>query len=112
MRTKVKAASPDVALARILEALGQELIEASDEEITGAAKDLGMDPQMKGSAAFAGLKYPTKLQLSDFFEFDVCRELQHAAERSATETRAEPKRKARRSRRAETSTEGKDPADK
>ena len=46
----------------------QELLEASDEEIIAAATDLGMNPLMKGSAAFAGLKYPSRPQLADFFE--------------------------------------------
>jgi len=56
-------------LARILEALELELIDASDEEILEAAKDLGMDPTMKGSAAFLGLKYPATWRAEDFFEF-------------------------------------------
>jgi hypothetical protein len=64
-----------MALARILEALGQELIDASDEEILEAARDLGIDPTMKGSAAFAGLKFPATPRLSDFFELDVGRRL-------------------------------------
>jgi len=34
-----------------------------------------MNPGMKGSAAFAGLKYFATPQLSDFFEFDICRNL-------------------------------------
>jgi hypothetical protein len=55
MRTKVTAARPEVSLSRLLEALEQELIDASDEEIMAAAADLGMNPAMKGSAAFAGL---------------------------------------------------------
>ena|SRR5271157_3603280 len=71
MRTKVKVALPEAVLARILEAFGQELIDASDEEIMAAAKDLGMDPQIKGSGAFAGLTFPAKWQLSDFFNVDA-----------------------------------------
>jgi len=70
MRTKVKAASPEVKLTRILEALERELIDASDEEIMEAAKDLGMNPMMRGSAAFAGLIFPANPQLSDFYEFE------------------------------------------
>lgn len=55
---------------RILDAVAQELADASDEEIREAAKDLGMDLTMRWSAAFAGLNYPEpgNLQLSDFFE--------------------------------------------
>ena len=40
---------------RLLAALERELIDATDEEILEAAKDLGMNPQMKGSAAFFGI---------------------------------------------------------
>jgi hypothetical protein len=112
MRTKVKVNSPETVLSRLLEALGQELIDASDEEILEAAKDLGMDPQMRESAAFAGLRYPARPQLSDFFELEACRKLQVAAERITRPTPVEPKREARRSKRPEIPAESKDPADK
>jgi hypothetical protein len=56
-------------LTRILESLELELIDATDEEILEAAKDLGMDPKMKGSAAFMGLKFPMSWRAEDFFEF-------------------------------------------
>jgi hypothetical protein len=73
MRTKVTktSASPEVKLTRVLEALEQELIDASDEEILAAAMELGMNPKMKGSALFAGLKYPARPQLADFFDLGV-----------------------------------------
>jgi len=54
-----------------LAALEQELIDASDEEIMAAAAELGMNPKMKGSALFAGLKYPARPQLADFFDLGV-----------------------------------------
>jgi hypothetical protein len=73
MRTKVKAVSAKTKLTRILNGLEQELIEVSDEEVLAAAQSLGMDPRMRGSAAFAGIKYMLRPQLSDFFEFDLCR---------------------------------------
>ena len=73
MRAKVAKTSPVTALTRLLAALGEELLAASDEEILAAARELGMDPAMPGSAAFAGLKYPAKAQLSDFFDLDACR---------------------------------------
>lgn len=82
MRMKLKTARPDAALTRLLEALEQDLLEASDEEILQTAKDLGMDPTMKGSAAFAGIRYRTKPRLSDFFDTDLGRSLpasRHAA---------------------------------
>lgn len=59
MRTKMIQVFPETALERILEALERELVEATDEELLAAAHELGMKPQMKGSAAFLGLRYPT-----------------------------------------------------
>jgi hypothetical protein len=70
MRTKVNRTSAEAALARVLDALIQELIDVSDEEIVDAAKSLGMDPRARESAAFAGVTYPARPQLSDFFELE------------------------------------------
>jgi hypothetical protein len=39
----------------LLFALERDVLEASDEEILAAARELGMDPTMKGSAAFFGV---------------------------------------------------------
>lgn len=50
-----KPRPPDQALERLLTALEHELLDATDEEILAAAKELGMDPTMKGSSAFAGV---------------------------------------------------------
>lgn len=97
MRTKVAKPAPITALTRLLEALGQELLDASDEEIIEAAHALGMDPAMPGSAAFAGLKYPAKIQLSDFFEPDECQRLLLAPKRDAA--LPEPDDKGRRAKR-------------
>jgi hypothetical protein len=89
MRTKVTAARPEILLSRLLEALEQELIEASDEEIMAAAADLGMNPRMKGSAAFLGLKYPANPRLSDFFyDMDAWHGPQTEEERIACKERA------------------------
>jgi len=71
MRSQVKKPLPETALTRILDALEEELIDASDAEILAAAKELGMDPTRKDSAAFSGVTYPEKPQLSDFFDLDV-----------------------------------------
>jgi hypothetical protein len=57
MRESVNADCSESALARILAAFEQELLAASDEEILAAAKELGMNPAMKGSAAFLGLRF-------------------------------------------------------
>jgi len=70
MRSKVKVVSPPARLMRILAALEQELIDASDEDIMEAARDLGMNPKMKGSAAFLGIKFSDKMRMADFFESD------------------------------------------
>ena len=56
------------ALERVIDALAVDLVESTDEELLQAAKDLGMDPTMRGSAAFIGLKYPVVGELADFFE--------------------------------------------
>ena len=42
-------------LERLLAALERELVEATDQEILEAAGELGMNPAMKGSAAFIGI---------------------------------------------------------
>lgn len=55
------------ALERVIDALAEELIESTDDELLQAAADLGMDVTMRGSAAFVGLKYPTVWQFADFF---------------------------------------------
>ncbi|HXB17478.1 MAG TPA: hypothetical protein VNV40_01475 [Steroidobacteraceae bacterium] len=68
MPPKVIQVFPETALERILEALERELIEASDADILEAAHDLGMKPEMKGSAAFLGLRYPDMRRPEDYFD--------------------------------------------
>jgi hypothetical protein len=111
MHTKLTITPPEAALAQVLDALECELIDATDEEILEAAKDLGMNPMMKGSAAFFGVQYSQAMQWADFFESE---ELQIALLRSVNlraVTEAEPKRKPRRLKR-EGPSERKNPADK
>jgi hypothetical protein len=50
------------AFERLLLALERELIDATDEEILAAARELGMNPGMKGSSAFFGVTTPTLRQ--------------------------------------------------
>jgi len=73
MRIRVKVASPEIELSRFLESMEQDLLNATDEEILLVAKDLGMNLAQRESAAFAGLKYPAKPQLADFFDFAICK---------------------------------------
>jgi hypothetical protein len=47
---------PDIGLERLIHGLEQELLAAPDEEFVAGARALGMKPEMKGSAAFAGVK--------------------------------------------------------
>jgi hypothetical protein len=108
MRTKVIATSPEVELARILKGLEQELIDATDEEIIEAAKDLGMNPKMKGSAAFAGLTFPAKPQLSDFFEFETRENMRVSVEPAADATGGSPELKTLEPRPFEIPTEDED----
>ncbi len=75
MRKQLKAGSATGALGRIFEALGQELIDAPDDEISAVARELGMNLEMRESAAFAGLTYPARPQLSDFFELEAFRQM-------------------------------------
>lgn len=59
----------EAALERLLAALAMDLAEASDDEITQAAKDLGMNVGMKGSAAFLGV-HGLPRHIGDFFEVE------------------------------------------
>ncbi len=75
MRSKVKRVSPETVLLRVLDALAQEAIEASDAEVTEVATALRMDLNSRESAAFAGLMYFARPQLSEFFDLEVMRGL-------------------------------------
>jgi hypothetical protein len=75
MRTQMKRVFPEAVLERILAGLERELIEASDEEILEAARELGMKPEMKGSAAFLGLRYLGRPRPEDFFDTELLRRL-------------------------------------
>ncbi|MGA7540591.1 MAG: hypothetical protein WBW93_17675 [Steroidobacteraceae bacterium] len=54
--------TPELAFERLLLALERELIDATDEEILAAARELGMNPGMRGSSAFFGVTTPTLRQ--------------------------------------------------
>ncbi len=53
----MKTTRPERGLERLLLALEQELLGASDKEILAAAAQLGMQPAMKGSSALFGVTF-------------------------------------------------------
>jgi DNA-directed RNA polymerase specialized sigma24 family protein len=112
-RTELEVADPGPGPERLL-SVQQELsaikqlftgdVLALDEEITSTAQALGMNLEMRESAAFAGLTYPARPQLSDFFELEAFRQMRLEDARASTSgspgiLRAQPPRKARRVRR-------------
>jgi hypothetical protein len=109
MRTKMKRIAPDTALMRIMDALAQEVVEASDEEVTEAAADLRMDLNSRESAAFAGLTYFARPQMSEFFSIEVPKSLQAPAEGIAGHPLAHPSDRDRRPKRVRTAIERKRP---
>jgi hypothetical protein len=46
---------PERELERVLLAFEHDIIDASDAEILAATRELGMNPDMKGSSAFFGV---------------------------------------------------------
>jgi hypothetical protein len=56
----MKSVYPELALERILIALERDVFDATDEEILAAARELGMNPSMKGSAALFGVTKLTR----------------------------------------------------
>lgn len=99
MHTKVVKLQNVAVFERLLEALAQELIESTDDELLQAAKDLGMDPTMRGSAAFLGLKYPSIRRRSDYFNVSALPRQQIASERSPTAHQRSKKRPTGRKKR-------------
>jgi len=75
VRSKVTKGSPEAALMRVLDALAQELSEASDEEVLEAAKALRMDLTMPESAAWAGVTYFARPRLDEFFDIETHKKL-------------------------------------
>jgi hypothetical protein len=51
----MKDPRPDRTLERLLLIIERELLAASPEEVAGAARELGIKPQIKGSMAFVGV---------------------------------------------------------
>jgi hypothetical protein len=103
MQTKLRAALPEASLTRILVCFEQELLAASEEEIMQAATDLGMDPAMKGSAAFFGVTRPFGISRADIHGLNAwARDLMEAKKPVGvigTPSKAEPAKPKRLSRR-------------
>lgn len=53
---------PELGFERLLAALGQDLLEATDEEILAVANELGQKPGMKGSMALLGVTSAWRLE--------------------------------------------------
>jgi len=66
MHNDVRAEFAYSVLARVLEFFDAEISQSSDEEVLGAAADLRMNPRMKGSIAFAGIRFPAHWSEADF----------------------------------------------
>jgi hypothetical protein len=75
---------PDVGLERLIHGLEQELLAAPDEEFVAGARDLGMKPEMKGSAAFIGVKNLSP-QLLAALRLAYAERLRRSAEAAADE---------------------------
>jgi hypothetical protein len=58
----MKTTSPELTLERTLLALERDVLDATDEELMTAARELGMNPTMKGSAAYFGVTLLARLQ--------------------------------------------------
>jgi hypothetical protein len=65
--------SAEATLDRVLTALEQELMKVPEEEILDAARSLGMNPEMKGSVLYAGVRFPSSVTLADAFDLEALR---------------------------------------
>ena len=107
MRTKLTVTEPQAALDRLLDALAHELIDVPDDEILAAAKELGMNPMMKGSAAFLGLRVAPFADLAEWAEYFQSENFRTSLaalslKGAGAPAQLEPKTKSRRARRPPT----------
>jgi hypothetical protein len=79
MSRQVTRTTNDQRLQRVLAALEAELLQASDEEVRRAARDIGIDPDpdpdMKGSIAWLGIFHSTSRRIEDVFDMEAVRGL-------------------------------------
>lgn len=52
----MKKPTPEIRLERVLATLSEEIAASSDTEVLEACADLRIQPEMKGSVAFLGVK--------------------------------------------------------
>lgn len=90
MRTQMKHTFPEDALERVLRSLESELIEATDEEILAAAKELGQNPMMKGSIAFAGVMFSHRSLFAEFMDREMWKRLRLGLNYDPIEGESEP----------------------
>lgn len=57
MKKAMKTMRPELGFERLLGALGQDILDASDEEILAVADELGQKPAMKGSISLLGVTF-------------------------------------------------------
>lgn len=53
---------PEIGFERLLVALGQNLIDMSDEELLAMVNELGIKPGMKGSIALYGVTFAVRVK--------------------------------------------------
>jgi hypothetical protein len=73
MPRQVTRITNETRLQRVLLALEQEVLQASDQELRQAAQDVGIDPDMKGSIAWVGIFYPGKVKMEEMFDLEALR---------------------------------------
>jgi hypothetical protein len=57
----MKPTRPELGLERVLAALEQDLLLATDEEILDVATEMGLKPDMRGSIALAGVTFTAQV---------------------------------------------------
>jgi len=58
----MKTTLPELAIERLLIELERDLLNATDEEISAVASELGIKPGMKGSTALFGVTHVVRLK--------------------------------------------------
>ncbi|HEX4050218.1 MAG TPA: hypothetical protein VHY19_05005 [Steroidobacteraceae bacterium] len=61
----MKTTRPELGIERVLVALERDLLDATDEEISAVASELGIKPGMKGSIALFGVTRAVRLNQGD-----------------------------------------------